>query len=193
MRGVGNRIVIAPQARLSNADNPMEGERVSIGSHVGRGVWSLLAESSGLRPPGFLPCRAPCERSWGCGMRDLRHPSRPIGGSTGGAWTARLVLARLVWFPPAATSNRGCGSPAHGSPTFFTGGIRLSPSPRPIGAGRDDGYVFDRTQQPAAVRDLTDPVAGVLHRLGEGQRARKHTAGLASSYGPPGCSPRRGL
>ena len=29
-------------------------------------------------------------------------------------------------FPPAATSNRACGSPAHGSPTFFTAGIRLS-------------------------------------------------------------------
>jgi hypothetical protein len=38
----------------------------------------------------------------------------------------RLVLARLVWFPPAAASNRACGSPAHGSPTFFTVGIRLS-------------------------------------------------------------------
>jgi hypothetical protein len=44
-------------------------------------------------------------------------------GSTGGAWTARH--GRLVWFPPAATSNRACGSPAHGSPTFFTAGIRL--------------------------------------------------------------------
>jgi hypothetical protein len=37
------------------------------------------------------------------------------------------VLARLVWFPPTATSNRACGSPAHGSPTFFTAGIRLHP------------------------------------------------------------------
>ncbi len=46
-------------------------------------------------------------------------------GSARGAWTARHVLARLVWFPPAATSNRACGSPAHGSPTFFTAGIQL--------------------------------------------------------------------
>jgi hypothetical protein len=45
-------------------------------------------------------------------------------GSARGAWTARRVLARLVWFPPAATSNRACGSPAHGSPTFFTAGIQ---------------------------------------------------------------------
>jgi hypothetical protein len=33
------------------------------------------------------------------------------------------VLARLAWFPPAATSNRACDFPAHGSPTFFTAGI----------------------------------------------------------------------
>jgi hypothetical protein len=37
----------------------------------------------------------------------------------------RHVLARLAWFPPAATSNRACGFPAHGSPTFFTVSIRL--------------------------------------------------------------------
>ena len=43
-------------------------------------------------------------------------------GSAGGAWTARL--GRLVWFPPAAASNRACGSLAHGSPTFFTVGIQ---------------------------------------------------------------------
>jgi hypothetical protein len=46
-------------------------------------------------------------------------------GSARGAWAARHVLARLAWFPPAATSNRACDSPAHGSPTFFTAGIRL--------------------------------------------------------------------
>jgi hypothetical protein len=43
-------------------------------------------------------------------------------GSAGGAWAARR--SRLAWFPPAATSNRACGSPAHGSPTFFTAGIQ---------------------------------------------------------------------
>ena len=46
-------------------------------------------------------------------------------GSARGAWAARHVLARLAWSPPAATSIRACGSPAHGSPTFFTVGIRL--------------------------------------------------------------------
>jgi len=38
-----------------------------------------------------------------------RMPSRHDAvrvGSTGGAWTARRLLARLVWFPPAANSNR---------------------------------------------------------------------------------------
>jgi hypothetical protein len=46
-------------------------------------------------------------------------------GSARGAWTVRRGLARLVWFPPAATSNRACGSLAHGSPTSFTVGIQL--------------------------------------------------------------------
>src|SRR6266511_3518265 len=46
-------------------------------------------------------------------------------GSAGGASAARQC--RLARFPPAATSNRACGSPAHGSPTFFTAGIRLPP------------------------------------------------------------------
>jgi hypothetical protein len=64
-----------------------------------------------------------------------------IGGSTGGAWTARHLVARLVRFPPAATSNRACGSPAHGSPTFFTADIRLFPSPGPVRAWRDDGSI----------------------------------------------------
>ena len=45
--------------------------------------------------------------------------SGPSVGSAGGAGTARP--GRLVCVPPAATSNRACGSPAHGSPTSFTG------------------------------------------------------------------------
>jgi hypothetical protein len=47
-----------------------------------------------------------------------------VVGSARGAWAARLVLARLAWFPLAATSIRACGSPAHGSPTFFTAGFQ---------------------------------------------------------------------
>src|ERR1039458_10242587 len=136
-------------------------------------------------------------------------------------------------FPPAATSIRACGSPAHGSPTPFTAGFRLGP-PVPEGAGCDDGPVevdqshvvgrpvmddrpaeprrpfvplgdkagealerigadlgevpaggpisevtrpaarkpiqlphdhFDRVAEPLAVRDVTNPRAGSLHRL----------------------------
>jgi hypothetical protein len=40
----------------------------------------------------------------------------------------------------ARPSNRACGSPAHGSPTSFTAGIRLAP-PVPVGSGDDDDSV----------------------------------------------------
>jgi hypothetical protein len=69
-------------------------------------------------------------------------------GSAGGAWAARP--SRLAWSPPAATSNRACGSPAHGSPTFFTGGHSASRTPRPVGSRRDDGSV--KADQPEPVR-----------------------------------------
>jgi hypothetical protein len=97
------------------------------------------------------------------------------GGSTGGAWAARR--GRLVWFPPAATSNRACGSPAHGSPTFFTAGIRLSPSPRPMRARSDDDSV--EIDQPEAVRGLEGQdrpavAAATLVALGH---MRRHAAG----------------
>src|SRR4051794_16842188 len=39
-----------------------------------------------------------------------------VVGSARGAGAART--SRLAWFPPAATSNRACGSLAHGSPTL---------------------------------------------------------------------------
>jgi hypothetical protein len=45
-------------------------------------------------------------------------------GSAGGAST-RTALPTEHQIPPAAASNRACGSLAHGSPTFFTAGIRL--------------------------------------------------------------------
>ena len=66
-------------------------------------------------------------------------PPRPAasvyGGSAGGA-SARTAWPTERQFPPAATSNRACGSPAHGSPTFFTAGIRRPRCARP---GRDRG------------------------------------------------------
>ncbi len=88
---------------------------------------------------------------------------RDFVGSARGAWTARHMLARLVWFPPAATSNRACGSPAHGSPTFFTAGIRLSPSPGPVGPWRDDGS--READQPQAIwRAVGDQPPAVCSR-----------------------------
>src|ERR1039458_646110 len=69
----------------------------------------------------------------------------------------RLVPRGTCWpdwfrFPPAATSIRACGSPAHGSPTPFTAGIRLFPldPPVPEGAGGDDESV--EADQSHAVR-----------------------------------------
>jgi hypothetical protein len=67
-------------------------------------------------------------------------------GSAGGASAVRLC--RLARFPPAATSIRACGSPAHGSPTFFTAGIRLAP-PGPAGPGCDDSSSERDQAQPA--------------------------------------------
>src|SRR5271157_4105597 len=54
-------------------------------------------------------------------------------------------------FPAPAASNRACGSPAHGSPTSFTAGIRPCP-PVPEGPGVDD----DSRQggQPELIRGL---------------------------------------
>ncbi len=47
-------------------------------------------------------------------------------GSAGGASTVSACRTRRQ-IPPAATSIRACGSPAHGSPTPFTAGIRPLP------------------------------------------------------------------
>jgi hypothetical protein len=61
--------------------------------------------------------------SWGSKSerRELQKAAEFYGvGSAGG------VRDRAAWptgpgLPPAAASNRACGSPAHGSPTSFTG------------------------------------------------------------------------
>ena len=54
----------------------------------------------------------------------------PVGCAT------PVSLARSAPFPVPAASNRACGSPAHGSPTPFTAGIRLFP-PGLARPGRD--------------------------------------------------------
>src|SRR5260370_14797554 len=48
-----------------------------------------------------------------------------------------VLCGMLFPFPPPATSNRACGSPAPGSPTPFTGGMRFLP-PGLVSPGRDD-------------------------------------------------------
>ena len=55
----------------------------------------------------------------------------PVGCATPGD------LGQVIPFPAPATSNRAGGSPAPGSPTPFTAGIRLSP-PVLEGPGGDD-------------------------------------------------------
>ena len=78
-------------------------------------------------------------------------------GSAGGAHAARLCEPDWRWFPPAAASIRASGYPAHGSPTFFTAGIRL-PGPGPVGSGGDDGS-GDPDESHAIGRSGDPPVA----------------------------------
>src|SRR5947199_10625520 len=81
--------------------------------------------------------------------------------------------------PPApATSNRACGSPAHGSPTPFTAGIRFLP-PGLVGPGRDNGSVevdqaalvgrsvgdHVQAEAPAAFVSLPNEDRASLHRV----------------------------
>ena len=71
-----------------------------------------------------------------------------------------VAVARYVPFPAPATSNRACRSPAHGSPTSFTAGIRLVPAPWLERPRRDNGSIqFD---QPKLITRLV-----VEHRPAE--------------------------
>src|SRR6266511_6282426 len=58
---------------------------------------------------------------------------------------------QVVTAPAPATSNRACGSPAHGLPTPFTAGIRFLP-PGLVRPGCDHGPT--QAVQPASVRRL---------------------------------------
>jgi hypothetical protein len=71
-------------------------------------------------------------------------------------------------------SNRACGSPAHGSPTPFTAGIRFYP-PGPEGSGCSDGSLSGQVDQPELVRraighDVPAGVAGTTVSLGDEDR-----------------------
>src|SRR3954454_6541831 len=81
-------------------------------------------------------------------MSDGRAEGLHSAGSPGGRALSRAH--DQVPTPPApATSNRACGSPAHGSPTPFTAGIRFLP-PGLEGPGRDDSSM--EVDQAALVR-----------------------------------------
>src|ERR1700752_5376264 len=67
----------------------------------------------------------------------------PVGCATPGD------LGQVIPFPAPAASNRACGSPAHGSPTPFTAGIRSFP-PGLVRPGRDDSS--SQADQAALVR-----------------------------------------
>jgi hypothetical protein len=61
------------------------------------------------------------------GARDERYCLVGSAGGTTALWAWSASGAAL---PPAAASNRACGSPAHGSPTSFTAGKRKRGSHR---------------------------------------------------------------
>jgi hypothetical protein len=65
-------------------------------------------------------------------------------------------LGQVIPFPAPATSNRACGSPAPGSPTPFTGGVRFLP-PGLVRPGRDD-YSRHADQATSVGREVGDHV-----------------------------------
>jgi len=77
--------------------------------------------------------------------------SQPEGPAAVRPVVSRRGLNPSPWvvdapFPAPASSNRACGSPAHGSPTSFTAGIRLSP-PVPAGSGgNNDSVEIDQAE-----------------------------------------------
>ncbi len=66
----------------------------------------------------------------------------PSSRSSSGPWSGRSVSS-------SRPSNRACGSPAHGSPTSFTAGVRCHP-PGPEGSGCGDGPI--KADQAQVVR-----------------------------------------
>ena len=80
----------------------------------------------------------------------LHNPAGLRVGSAGGASAVPACCTRRQ-IPPAATSIRACGSPAHGSPTPFTAGIRPLPPRLERPWGHDDPV---QVNQAELVRDL---------------------------------------
>src|SRR5437667_12241509 len=72
-------------------------------------------------------------------MSDGRAEGLHSAGFPDGCALSR-ARGQVASAPAPATSNRACGSPAHGSPTPFTAGIRFLP-PGLVGPGCDDDSV----------------------------------------------------
>ena len=65
------------------------------------------------------------------------------GGGGEDGWVGTGAVARTAFRLQSRPSNRACGSPAHGSPTPFTGVFGRSP-PGPVGPGCDDDAIDAR-------------------------------------------------
>ena len=81
-------------------------------------------------------------------------------GSTGGA--GARSLADWPGFLPPPTSNRACDIPAHGSPTFLTGGHSVSRSPRPVGSWRDAVKMLIIMSNPSRAMQMVDTLEQVF-------------------------------
>ncbi len=68
-----------------------------------------------------------------------------VGSAAGAVTLARSVSSRRP-------SNRACGSPAHGSPTSFTAGIRRCPGCPPVPEGSGGGDDSEQVDQAEVVR-----------------------------------------
>ena len=97
---------------------------------------------------------APALMGGGRSHRPARPTSRRHAVTPGKitAWEGRgLARFPLVAapFPVPSPSNRACGSPAHGSRTSFTDGIRFAFTPTPQGPRSD--YASMQVNQPQAI------------------------------------------
>jgi hypothetical protein len=97
----------------------------------------------------------------------------------GGHWLACSVSS-------SRPSIRACGSPAHGSPTFFTGGVRLDP-PGLVGPGCDDDAIEgDQAEIVGRSVELIEaPSPAALVPLGheQGQPHQRILSDLAEGVG----------
>ena len=140
--------LVAAESRRDPIDQRAELGPPSVRIYaVSRGHRGDLRESS-HNPRMIAAVAAPDQRRHA--QAPHRSRSRRVGGWRGGEWFGCRSGAPAGVSPRAAfastvagiasvssprPSNRACGSPAHGLPTFFTGGIRLS-RPERAWAGR---------------------------------------------------------